>query len=63
MTTHRLIQVHVLFDTLSSRARVCRRAADNLARIGNDRGAAHYLRRASRLERIASACAQRLCDA
>ena len=60
MSTHRLIQIHALFNTLSSKARQCRRAADNLARIRNDRGASHYLRRAARYARLAALCEGRL---
>lgn len=60
MSTHRVIQIHNLLDTLSSKARQCRRAADNLAAIRNDRGAGHYLRRAVRLEHIAARCSARL---
>lgn len=60
MSTHRHIQIHNLLDTASSEARQCRRAADNLAGIRNANGAAHYLRRAIRFERIATICASRL---
>jgi len=56
MTTHRLIQIHNLEDTMSSKARIARRAADNLARIGNNNGAGHYLRAALRCEHIVSLC-------
>ena len=59
MTTHRLIQIHNLEDTISSKARIARRAADNLARIGNNNGAGYYLRAALRFEHIANACAAR----
>lgn len=60
MTTHRLVQIHSLRDAVSSKARQCRRAADNLARIGNGRGAGHYLRRAARYESLAALCNGRL---
>lgn len=60
MTTHRLIQIHNLEDNVSSKARIARRAADNLARIGNNKGAGHYLRAASRFEQIADKCRLRL---
>lgn len=60
MTTHRLLQIHTLLDTCESKARVCRRGADNLARLGNGAGAAHQLRRAMRFERVASSCRLRL---
>ena len=60
MTTHRLIQVHNLLDSVSSKVRQCRRAADNLARIRNDRGADHYLRRVARYERLVALCEGRL---
>lgn len=60
MTTHRLIQIHNLLDTCNSKSRVCRRGADNLARIGNAVGATHQLCRAMRFERIASMCRIRL---
>lgn len=59
-STHRVIQIHSLEDTLSSKARVYRRCADNLARIRNNTGAGHYLRRAIRAERIAAKCRARL---
>jgi len=60
MTTHRLIQIHNLEDTMSSKARIARRSADNLARIGNTNGAGYYLRRAMRFERIANICINRI---
>lgn len=60
MTTQRLIQIHNLGDNMYSKARAARRAADNLARIGNDKGAGHYLRAACRFERIAEKCRLRL---
>lgn len=60
MTTHRLIQIHNLEDNMSSKSRTARRAADNLARIGNDKGAGHYLRAAFRFEQIAGKCRLRL---
>jgi hypothetical protein len=60
MTTHRHIQIHNLLDTASCKAGQCRRGADNLARINNSKGATHLLRRAMRLERIASTCASLL---
>ena len=60
MTTHRLIQIHNLLDTCESKACVCRRGADNLARIGNAAGTIHQLKKAMRFERIASKCRSRL---
>lgn len=60
MTTHRLIQIHNIEDTVSSKARVCRRAADNLARIKNYAGAGFYIYRALRFERISAKCLTRL---
>lgn len=60
MTTHRAIQIHNLLDALESKARTARRAAENLARIKNDRGAGHYLRRVVRYERISATCRARL---
>lgn len=60
MTTHRLIQIHNLEDSMSSKFRIARKAADNLARIGNDKGAGYFLRRAVRFERIAISCRARL---
>ena len=60
MSTHRAIQISVVVDTCESRARVSRRAACNLARIGNDGGAGYYLRRAARFDRIANVCRARL---
>lgn len=59
MTTHRLIQVHGLEDTLSASARVSGRAAMNAARIGNFKAAAPFLRKAQRLNRIAERCRAR----
>lgn len=63
LSTHRVIQLSALLDTASAKAAQCRRAASNLARIRNDRGAGHYLRRASRIDRIAARCQGRLAHA
>lgn len=60
MSTHRRIQIHSLLDSLSAGARQFRRCAGNLARICNNAGAGHYLRRADRYERLALVCARRL---
>lgn len=60
MTTHRHLQIHNLEDTCASKARVLRRGADNLARIGNDKGAGYQLRRALKFERVAAKCRARL---
>lgn len=60
MTTHRLIQIHMLADTMSSKSRSFRRAADNLARTGNINGATHYFRAAIRCERVLDACTKRI---
>lgn len=60
MTTHRMIQIHNLLDTCESKASVCRRGADNLARINNTAGTIHQIKRALRFERIASKCRSRL---
>ncbi len=60
MTTHRLIQIHSLEDTLSASASVSGRAAMNAARIGNLGAAAHFMRKAQRLNRIAAKCRSRL---
>ena len=57
MTTHRVLQLSNLLDTMTSRAGVCRRGAENLRRIGNDKGAAHQDERAARFERIANRAA------
>ena len=43
LSTHRLLQLHDLADSLTSKAHVCLRGAANLDRIGNYRGA-NYLR-------------------
>ena len=59
-STHRIIQLHNLENTCSARARVLRRGADNLARIGNDKGAGYQLRRALKTERVAAKCRARL---
>ena len=60
MNTHRLLQVHNLLDAVESKARSCRRAAENLARINNNAGAGHFLRKAARLDRIAGKCSAKL---
>lgn len=60
MSTHRHVQIHSLLDTAESKARTYRRCASNLARIGNLRGAMHYLCRATKAERLAFKCARRL---
>lgn len=60
MTTHRLIQIRNMLANVSGKARQCRVAAGNLARIRNDYGSGHYLRRAARYERLVALCAERL---
>jgi hypothetical protein len=60
LSTHRTIQIHNLLDTAQSKARQCRRAADNLASIGNLKGSQSYIERAARLDEIASTCERRL---
>jgi len=60
MTTHRFIQMHNLLDTLTSKVRQCRNAAENLARIGNKIGSDHYTHRADRYARVAGLCEKRL---
>jgi hypothetical protein len=62
MSTHRLIQVHNLLDTVSSKAIQSRRAADNAAMIRNSTATASFIRRALRLERIAATCEGRLAN-
>jgi hypothetical protein len=56
MTTHRLIQIHNLEDTLSSKARIASKAALNAGRICNMKAAAHFMRKAQRLNNIAAKC-------
>ena len=60
MTTHRVLQICSLLDTLESQGRTYNRCASNLASIRNTQGAGHYLRRAIRVERIAAKCRLRL---
>lgn len=60
ISTHRAIQIHNLEDTCSSKARVLRRGAENLDRIGNKKGAGYQIRKALRFERVASKCRVRL---
>ena len=59
-TTHRLIQIHNLADSLESRARVSRRAADKATSINNRKANAYFLNRAERMERIVARCVARL---
>jgi hypothetical protein len=60
MTTHRFLQVYNIQDTCESKARVCRRGAINLRRIGNNAGADDMDDKATRLERIAETCRRRI---
>ena len=60
MTTHRHIQISELQYSTECAARSARRAAANLARIGNNRGADHYYWRAMRLDYISARCAARM---
>lgn len=55
-STHRIIQISNLLDTVSSKSRVCREGSANLARIGNTAGSAFQLHRAQRFEHIAERC-------
>lgn len=60
MTTHRIMQLHNLRDTMLSKARIARRAAKNLDRINNRIGAGHYLRAANRYDCIARKALSRI---
>jgi hypothetical protein len=60
LSTHRLIQISQLLDTMESNARICRQGCANLARIGNSIGATDILFRAQRMEYIARECRDRL---
>lgn len=60
LTTHRLLQLHNLADDLSARAGSAGRAAANLERIGNKRGAQYCRARAARYQVIATRAQERL---
>lgn len=60
LSTKRLLQVHVLGDDMSSRARVSFRAADKAWSINNLKAADYFSIRGDRFQRIADACARRL---
>lgn len=60
ISTHRLIQIHNLEDTCTSRARVLRRGAENLARIGNHKGEKYQIDRAARFESLSAKCQSRI---
>lgn len=52
MTTHRVIQIACLVDSLESLSRVFRRSSINLRKIGNQKGASYYAAKAMRVERV-----------
>jgi hypothetical protein len=60
MTTHRLIQIFTLLDTLESMLRMSEGAATKLRRIGNLKGAEWYTARSVRLARLIKKCKLRL---
>jgi hypothetical protein len=62
MTTHRAIQVSELLDKVMIKANCHRRAASNLARVNNQRGALIYTVKAEKCDRIAYACRLRIAE-
>lgn len=60
LSTHRLLQVWSLLDTVQSKARIAGRAAARAGRIGNDGARVYFENQRLRCTRIANACQRRL---
>lgn len=60
LSTHRVIQLHILADTCAAHSRSSRRAATNAASIGNWNARAMFLRAAQRNARVAFLARKRL---
>lgn len=62
MSTHRVIQLSQLLDTVQAKASQYRRGAAKLASIGNRLGAIVYVRKAQKCDSIAWRVRTRLFD-
>lgn len=60
MSTHRHVEVHCTLDIMEAKARIWRRSAANLARIGNQSGATYYSHKALRADVVIQKLRRRL---
>lgn len=56
MTTHRIVQISNLLDSVTARSNLLRRCASKAAAIANRSAAIHFVNRAQKCDSIATRC-------